>query len=64
MRPGETVRYACRECLVAYDVCLAPTSEWAEAEDPDVPEDIDYEPSCCPFCGSGDIKPLHDRPAR
>jgi hypothetical protein len=64
MKPLETIRYACGECLVAYDVQLAPMSEWAEPDDPHAAGEIDYAPTCCPFCGSGDIKVLHDRPAR
>jgi hypothetical protein len=55
MKPGETVRYACGECLVAFDVQLAPTKEWAEGG-VGVSKDVELPPTSCPFCGSGDIK--------
>jgi hypothetical protein len=64
MKPLETIRYACGECLVTYDVQLAPVSEWLEPDDPDAVGELDYAPTCCPFCGSPEIKALHDRLTR
>jgi hypothetical protein len=61
MKPLETTRFACGECLVAFDLCLAPASEWAEGG-LDAPDEI--EPDCCPFCGSPEIKATHDHPVR
>jgi hypothetical protein len=56
MKPGETIRYACGECLVAFDLRLAPTKEWAEGG-LDVPRDVELPPISCPFCGSSEVKP-------
>jgi hypothetical protein len=63
MKPLETMRFACGECLVVFDLQLAPTSEWAEGR-LDVPGDVELPPDCCLFCGSSEIRALHDRPAR
>jgi hypothetical protein len=63
MRPLETIRFACGNCLVAFDLQLAPTSEWTEGG-LDVPDDIELPPTSCPFCGSSEIEALHDRHAR
>jgi hypothetical protein len=30
MKPGETIRIACGDCQIVFDLCVAPTSEWAE----------------------------------
>ena len=37
MRPGETVRFACDECRMAFDITIAPPAEWWEPQD-----DMDY----------------------
>jgi hypothetical protein len=63
MTPGQTLRFACGDCQVVFDICVAPVSEWAEEIDPD---DFDGridigEPASCPFCGSSEIKVTHDR---
>jgi len=59
MNLGETLRFACGDCQVVFDLCLAPASERAEQPEEGVEEDID--PTCCPFCGSSEIEPTHDR---
>jgi hypothetical protein len=30
MKPRETIRFACEECSVVFDLWLAPPSEWAD----------------------------------
>ena len=60
MKPLETVRFACGDCHIVFDLWLAPTSQWADGDLADVTE---AEPTCCPFCGAGELKALHDRPA-
>jgi hypothetical protein len=60
MKSCETIRFACGDCQAVFDLCLAPTSEWAENIDADA---LDIMPACCPFCGAaaGELKSLHDR---
>ena len=60
MRPGETVRYACEHCHIVFDLCLAPFSESADGDLHGLEES--QEPTSCPFCGAGELRPLHDRP--
>jgi hypothetical protein len=55
----ETIRYACGDCQAVFDLCVAPLSEWAEIVDED--ELTDFAPTCCPFCGSAELKMMHDR---
>ena len=50
MKPGESIRFACGDCQVVFDICVAPTSEWAEALDLEADADNEFEPTCCPFC--------------
>ena len=64
MKPGETIRFACGDCQIVFDLCLAPASERAmEAPEELAGEDLD--PTCCPFCGAhaaSELKALNDRP--
>ena len=62
MKPNETIRFVCQECLVVFDVWLAPPSEWPEADLEDDGHPIDTPVYYCPFCGSSDIKQKHDLP--
>ena len=64
MKPGETIRIACGDCNVVFDLCVAPTSEWPEEMDPAVAPVDQIDAVCCPFCGAsaGELGPLHDRP--
>lgn len=62
MKPNETVRFVCHECLTVFDICLAPPSEWPEADLEDNGSPIDIIVNACPFCGSADVKPKHDAP--
>jgi hypothetical protein len=62
MKPGETIRFACEDCQVVFDLCVAPLAEWAEQIDEN---DIEGgfqigEPVLCPFCGSSELKATHD----
>ena len=56
-KENEASRYACGNCQILFDLFLAPTSEWAVFQEEDGPE-IDTEPTICPFCGAGELKPL------
>ena len=66
MKPSEFVRYCGDECLVVFDLCLAPRSEWPEEVEDDEDLSPDIEPSCCPFCGAhvSQLRLLHDRPTQ
>jgi len=63
MKPGETIRIACGECNIVFDLCVAHTSEWAEDFESATGTINDIEPTCCPFCGTaaGELRTLHDR---
>jgi hypothetical protein len=56
MKPGETVRCTCRDCLMVCEIFAAPVADWPEElDEADANMEIG-EPSICPFCGSGDLK--------
>jgi hypothetical protein len=58
MRPGETVRFACDECRMAFDITMAPPAEWREPQDDKdyrVPVDVEL-PHFCPFCELGEVR--------
>lgn len=61
VKPNETIRFACGECQVVFDLRVAPGSEWAEG----IPEGGEPVKAvsliCCPFCGVGahELKMLH-----
>lgn len=38
MKPGQSVRVVCQECLVSFDITLSPRDEW-----PELPVDEDEE---------------------
>jgi hypothetical protein len=59
MKPSEIIRFACGDCQIVFDLCVAPLSEWGEQ--PEIDNFSDIEPTCCPFCGVGELKKLHDR---
>ena len=61
MKPGETIRIACGDCNIVFDLCVAPTSEWAEDFESATGTINDIEPTCCPFCGARELRSLHDR---
>ena len=64
MRPGETVRFACDECQIVFDLCIAPVSEWVEQHDEnDFESPLEVEaPARCPFCDLAELRVIHDRP--
>jgi hypothetical protein len=57
MKVGSTVRFDCHECLMTFEIYLAPSVEWPENTECDPIEEIEG-PSSCPFCGSE--KELHN----
>jgi hypothetical protein len=64
MSPGETLRFACDECNIVFDLCIAPLSEWVEPQnenDFDSPMEVEA-PSRCPFCDLAELRFIHDRP--
>ena len=58
--PGETIRYFCEECLVVFDLGLLPAAAWPEIQEERDDGTIDAFVSCCPYCMSSVIEPLHD----
>ena len=62
MKPGETIRFACDECQIVFDVTVAPPSEGVEQfDDGDGPLEVE-RPSRCPFCELSQLWVVHDRP--
>ena len=59
MKPNETIRFACGDCQIVFDICVAPGSEWADELEHDI-EEVG-EPTVCPFCGAVELKATHDR---
>ena len=57
MKPSETIRCTCDECLVVFEVFLAPVADWPE-EMEDLSDAVVEigDLYCCPFCGSSDIR--------
>ncbi len=65
MKLGQSTRFVCRECLIAFDITVAPRCEWPELPEDESENDMDIEimsDAACPFCGSGDITARHDQP--
>lgn len=63
MKPGETVRFACDECQIVFDLTIAPSSEWVEQFDDNEHDDVEINPPCrCPFCNLSKLRPLHVKP--
>ena len=67
MKPGQTVRVTCYECLTAFDIKLAPSAEWPEmpmADDDDEVIDMEIMKDAeCPFCGAQDLRVQAQAPA-
>jgi hypothetical protein len=61
MMARETIRFACGDCQVVFDLCLAPFSESADGDLAGITDSED--PTICPFCGAGELKPVHAVPA-
>ena len=64
MKPAETVRFTCEECQIVFDLCVAPVSEWPEDYGDDNADGTNSTPTCCPFCGSGEVKAMNDTPVQ
>ena len=64
MRPGEPVRFACDECMIVFDLRIAPLSEWVEPHDEnDFESPMEIEaPARCPFYDLAESRVIHDRP--
>jgi hypothetical protein len=61
MKPNETVRYECEDCCFVFDLTLDSVRETEVVEEE---EALDAEPSCCPFCGAGELRAVHDSPTQ
>ena len=61
MRAGETIRFECEDCRFIFDLTIDSVRETEYIEEP---EALDAEPSCCPFCGAGELRVVHDSPAQ
>ena len=59
MRAGETIRFECEDCRFDFDLTIDSVRETEVVEEE---EDLDAEPSCCPFCGAGELRAVHDSP--
>jgi hypothetical protein len=56
MKPGETIRCTCDDCLIVFEIFAAPISDWPEELD-EADADMEIgEPVVCPFCGSSDLR--------
>ena len=58
MKPGEPMRFICDECLIAFDIVVAPRQQWPELPDEsDLDVDVEVlEDAACPFCGAANLK--------
>jgi hypothetical protein len=61
MKPNQTVRFRCGDCLIVFDLCVDPA--WtAEAAAEVGANSIDPgDPMICPYCGGGELKAVRDR---
>jgi hypothetical protein len=66
MRAGETIRYECGDCRFVFDLALDQVREAELAEELGAEvESLDpIEPTCCPFCGAGELRAVHDSPTQ
>ena len=59
MKVNEVVRFHCGDCQIVIDLRI---DHLREIEVMDGPPVIEFgEPTCCPFCGAGELTPVHDR---
>jgi hypothetical protein len=59
MKVNEVLRFRCGDCQIVFDLCV---DHLRETEVMDGPPVIDFgEPTCCPFCGAGELTSLHDQ---
>jgi len=45
MKPGETIRFACGDCHIVFDITFAPSSEWAEDYGDGYTDGLDLTPT-------------------
>jgi hypothetical protein len=64
MKPNETIRFQCGDCWAVFDLSVDPVWAAEVAADLGVDTIETPEPSCCPFCGAGELQALHDSPER
>jgi hypothetical protein len=64
MKPNETIRFQCGDGQAVFDLCVDPVWAAEVATDLGVDTIETAEPTCCPFCGAGGLKAIHDPPAR
>jgi hypothetical protein len=64
MKPNETIRFQCGECQAVFDLCVDPAWAAEVAADLGVETIETPEPTCCPFCGAGGLKAIHDPAVR
>jgi hypothetical protein len=59
MKPNEVVRFRCTDCQIVFDLRVDHEREIEVVEGPPI---IEFgEPTCGPFCGAGELTPVHDR---
>jgi hypothetical protein len=59
MRANEVVRFRCGDCQIVFDLCVDHERATEVVEGPPL---TDFgEPTCCPFCGAGELTTLNDQ---
>jgi hypothetical protein len=62
MKANEVARFHCGDCQIVFDLSVDHIRDTEAACGPPV---TDFgEPTCCPFCGAGELTPLHDQAVR
>jgi hypothetical protein len=61
MRANEVLRSHCGDCQAVFDLRLDHVREVEVTGEPPLLELA--EPTCCPFCGAGELSALHERAA-
>jgi hypothetical protein len=62
MKPNQTARFECGECQIVFDLSLGPVREAKIAAERGLDHLDGVLPTCCPFCGSGEIEAVQDTP--
>jgi hypothetical protein len=59
MKANEVVRFHCGDCQIVFDLCVQGVREIEYMEG--APPVTDFgQPTSCPFCGAGELTPVHD----
>jgi hypothetical protein len=62
MKPSEVVRFHCEDCQIVFDLCVDHQRQVEVVEEASL---TDFgEPTCCPFCGAGELTSQHDTAIR